>query len=237
MEFRLKHKFETILKNYQPSQQALDTVAGLKLVLVIGATSTGRNTIIHKLVKTGRYYFVVSDTTRQPRINDGVMEKNGGPYWFRSEEEVLADLRAGKYLGPEIVHRMQVSGMNIKELQKAYGQNKVAITDIEVGGAHDILRAKPDAILILLLPPSFREWQRRIRERGHMPPEVYAERMQSAEAMFKTGFDENCQYVIAENVETSAKVIDQIVQGQPNPDQQRGAQILEQLNQQIKTVL
>ena len=237
MAFRLKPKFEQILKNYQPSPEALSTVADLKLVLIIGATSTGRNTIIRELLKSGDYYFIVSDTTRQPRINDGIIEKDGDPYWFRSEEEVLADLQAGQFLEAEIVHRAQVSGINIRELQKAKAENKVAITDIEVGGAHNILKIKPDTILILLLPPSFSEWQRRIRDRGHMPPEVYAERMQSAAAMFKTGFDEKCQYVVADNIEHGAKVIDQIAHGKPNPDQARGAKILRDLNQEIKTVL
>src|SRR5664279_1435267 len=102
-------EFRTILDGYQLSPTAAQTLAQTKLVLLVAPTASGRNTIIHELLKTDQYHFVVSDTTRQPRINNGELEQNGREYWFRSEEEVLDELKRGEFLEAAIIHNQQVS--------------------------------------------------------------------------------------------------------------------------------
>src|ERR1700759_5108412 len=121
---QLKHyqEFKAVLDSYQISDRARQAVQELKLALLLAPTSSGRNTIIRYQVGTGRYYYIISDTTRPPRVNDGVQEKNGREYWFRSEEEILADLKAGEYLEAEIIHNQQVSGISIRELEKAHSE-------------------------------------------------------------------------------------------------------------------
>src|ERR1700712_1679606 len=152
----LKHytEFKEVLETYHVSDSAKATLEDLTLVLLLGPTSSGRNTIIEHQLKTGNYNFIVSDTTRPPRTNDGVLETNGNEYWFRSEEEVLADLKAGQFLEAELIHDQQVSGISIRELEKARAQNKIAITDVDLGGMHKIMLAKPDTIAVMVLPPS-----------------------------------------------------------------------------------
>ncbi len=91
-------EFRRLLAGYQPSKDSLHGLDQLRLVLLVGPSSSGRNTIINQLVKSGAYYVVVSDTTRQPRVNNGILEVNGREYWFRSEVDILADLKEGKFL-------------------------------------------------------------------------------------------------------------------------------------------
>src|SRR5687768_16147074 len=99
-DFSLKHrqKFKQVLANYQISERARRALEGLDLVLMVAPTSTGRNTIINKLLETGGYYFIVSDTTRPPQVRDGKLEEDGLNYFFRSEEDILEDLEAGEFL-------------------------------------------------------------------------------------------------------------------------------------------
>ena len=68
----LKHKtrFEEILKTYRPSESALDRIKDLHVVILGGATSAGRNTIIEILEDTGEFEYMVSDTTRPMRTKD-----------------------------------------------------------------------------------------------------------------------------------------------------------------------
>lgn len=232
----LKHfaQFSSTLSSYHVSDRALRAIEGLKLVLMLAPTSSGRNTIIRHLLKTGNYYYIVSDTTRQPRVNDGVLEQNGREYWFKTEEEVLADLKAGEYLEAEIIHNQQISGISIRELEKAQSENKVAITDIDLEGVHNVMKVKKDAIPILLLPPSFDEWQKRIMQRGHMSIDERRRRLQTAMEIFEDGLNQPFyRFVISDSIEHAASTIDAVASGKPNPQQGRGAEVLHQLRSRL----
>lgn len=181
---RLVHlrEFQTILATYQVKPAHRQLLQQVPFVFLVAPSAAGRNTIIRQLVKTGEYYFLVSDTTRLPRVNDGRLEQNGDVYWFRSEAEFLADLRAGQFVEAAIIHQQQVSGINIREFQRAHTQAKIALTEIETHGAQTFMRLKPDSLAIFMLPPSFEEWQHRLAKRGYMPPAELKRRLASAEA-------------------------------------------------------
>lgn len=178
-------EFKAALENYEPSPATVDMLRQVKFVLLAAPTGSGRNTIINELLKTGHYYYVVSDTTRLPRTNNGVMETNGVHYWFRSEDELLRDIQAGKFLEAAIIHNQQVSGISARELARAGSEGRIAVTDMEVVGVDAVLRSKPDTIALFILPPSFEEWQHRLRGRGEMPVDELKRRMESAVKEFK----------------------------------------------------
>lgn len=228
-------EFQEILKHYRISDKAQQALERLSLVLMLAPTSSGRNTIIRHLVSTGDYHYIISDTTRPPRLNDGVIEQNGREYWFRDEESVLADLRAGEYLEAELIHSQQVSGISIRELEQAKKEQKVAITDIDLEGVHNILKAKPDTFAIMLIPPSFDEWQRRIVNRGRMSEQEYTKRLMTASRIFEDASKEKYyHFVISENVEQSTQIINGIIRGKSNPHQDRGLEMIETLKQSLE---
>ncbi len=183
---QLKHidEFRTILETYRLSPTAANTLARTHLVLLVAPTASGRNTIIEELLRIGNYHFVVSDTTRQPRINNGILEQNGRQYWFRSEKEVLEELRRGEFLEAALIHNQQVSGISIRELEVAREAQKIAITDVEIAGANNIHRAKPDTLIVFMTPPTFDIWLERIHSRGVMPADELERRLQSASKNF-----------------------------------------------------
>lgn len=179
-------EFREALKNYRLSDSAKQTLRDTHLVLFVAPSASGRNTIIRELLKTGKYHFIVSDTTRQPRINNGVLEENGREYWFRSEDEVLDEIKHGEFLEAAIIHNQQVSGISIRELEKARNDNKIAITDIEIIGADNVHRLNPHVTSIFMVPPSFDIWLERIHSRGQMAPDEFERRMESAERELST---------------------------------------------------
>ncbi len=201
-------EFHQLLADYKLSKEALLSLSQTRLVVLVAPSSSGRNTLIRHLLKTGDYYFIVSDTTRDMRSNDGIPEQDGVEYWFRSEEEVLADIKAGKYLEAAVIHNQQVSGISIRELQKASDKQKIAITDAQIAGAENAIKLKPDTIAIFVLPPSFEEWQRRIKHRGDMNPEEYKRRMESAAVEFADALKHDYyKFVINESVEEAAEQV------------------------------
>jgi guanylate kinase len=214
----LKHlaEFERLLAAYQPSPESLRTLQSFPLMLLVGPTAAGRNTLINLLLQTGRYHYIVSDTTRKPRVNNGVMEKPGREYWFRNEEEFLRGLMEGAYLEAAIIHRQQVSGISIAELEAAKAVDKIPIDEIEVVGTENIHRYKPDALCIFLLPPSFEVWMRRLRDRGEMPEIEVRRRMQSAEHEIAVALEADYYlFVINTEINEAAVLVDSIANGQP----------------------
>lgn len=226
MENRLDElaEFRRVLGAYHISASSLSILKQAKLALMVGPTSCGRNTIIKELVRRGGYHFLVSDTTRAKRVNDGVMERDGVEYWFRSERDVLDDLRAGKFLEAAIIHGQQVSGISVKEVQRAIDEGCIGITDIEIVGVDTIKTYKPDAHAIFVLPPSFSEWQNRLQQRGDMALGEKRRRMESAVHEFAHALDTGFyEFVINDKVASAAEQVQIITAGRSHKKaQERG---------------
>ncbi len=235
MDFKYRDDFKRILKNYQMSDRAKAALQGLRLALLVSPTSAGKNTVIQKLVTTGKYHFIVSDTTREPQLRDGKMEETGVNYFFRTEQEVLTDLRAGEFLEAAIIHENYIYGISIRELERAKLLNKVAITDVDIVGTDNVMRTKPDAKAIFLIPPNFDEWMRRLTTRSRVSDQELRNRLVSAEKEFDAALvSDYYHYVITENVDQSTALIDAIINNQPNTHQDRGRQTIHQLQEQLR---
>jgi guanylate kinase len=210
-------EFEEVLRDYQMSDRAKGVLAKTKLVLLNGPSGTGRNTLIDALVGLGTYHFIVSDTTRPPRVNNGIPEQNGHEYWFRSEQEILEDLKQGEFLEAEIIHDQQVSGISIRELEEATAEGQTPINEVEIGGLQTVLRAKPDTIAIILLPPSFEEWQRRLLGRGTMANSELRNRLETAVRIlgYATHAD-GVTLIINQDIQHTIEQVDALVRGTPS---------------------
>jgi guanylate kinase len=238
-ELKLIDDFRAVLADYHISDAARKTLEQTTLVLLVGVSGCGRNTIINELVKGGHFHFVVSDTTRQRRMNDGVMEQDGKEYWFRTEEEVLQDLRDGKYLEAEIIHGQQASGISVRELEQAHREGRIAITDVDIGGVSNVLQTKPDTIALMILPPSFGEWQRRINKRGEMPPVEFRRRLETAARIFARAETDEFMLVINSFVEEGATKVDAIARQHSSneADQEAGRKLARELRLETEALL
>ncbi len=242
MENRLEHlsEFQQLLDTYQISDQTKATLDTVKLVLLVAPTSTGRNTLIKELIKTGDYHYIISDTTRKPRLNNGVMEQNGKEYWFKSEEEMLDELKGGSFLEAALIHNQQVSGISMREVEKAVTAQKIAITDTEIAGARRIYQLKPDALIIFVLPPNFNEWLRRLKDRGSMSVTEQHRRLLSAQKEFKDALQESFySFVVNDNLLQAAQQINQLAHGEQLSDSARGVdrELAQELYEQLSGFL
>lgn len=207
-------EFREVLADYHLSDDAKRTLADIRLALLVGPSSSGRNTIINHLARTGEYHSVVSDTTRKPRTNNGVLEQDGREYWFRTEDEVLEDLRAGRFLEAAIIHGQQVSGISIRELQLAAEEHRIAINEIEVKGADSIRAINPRIRFIFVLPPSFDEWMARMSQRGELPADEKKRRLQSAAFEIATALERDYYtFVVNDTFVHAATRIDNAIRG------------------------
>lgn len=215
-----KDNFKKLLDGYRPGNNLLSLLPSIQLVLLVAPAAAGRNTIIRQLVKKGNYHYLVSDTTRLPRNNDGKKEISGEEYWFKSEEDFLDGLTKGNYLGPAIVHDQQVSAISFDELSRAKKSDKIAITDMDIQGSEDVLNYKSDTKIIFLLPPGFEEWMRRLEKRGAMSDDEKRRRLKSASAEIKLALEaKNLELFINHDLVNSVNEIDNyITKGIKTPD-------------------
>jgi len=232
--------FREALRHYKVSDLGRQKLAETKLALLRAPSAGGRNTIINELVKTGKYESFVTDTTRPPRYNDGVLEQDGVEYWFRSEDDFFEDLSNGLYIEAEIIHGQQVSGMSIRETEKAASHGKVAISDIHFEGVENVVSAKPDTFVIFITPPSFEEWIKRFRGRGQITEEEFQSRFESAEHDYAHALNNDYyRFVINDSYLLSADHIRHIIETNDYPAgvNREAREVSEQVYERIKAEL
>jgi guanylate kinase len=211
---QLEHasEFRRAIANYKLSESAKKILQKVNLVLFVAPSASGRNTIIHELVRSGDYHFIISDTTRQSRVNNDVPEQNGREYWFRTEEAMLEEIKRGEVLEAAVIHNQQVSGISLRELEKATSDKRMSIKDVEVIGAANIHKLKPEAPIVFMVPPSFDIWLERIHSRGQMPPDELLRRFESAERELATALKcDYYRYVLNDTVKGTASEVDRLL--------------------------
>ena len=103
----------------------------------------------------------VSFTTREKRK----VEREGKDYSFISEEAFLKKIKKGELVEWARVYRFYY-GTPKKFVRKALREKRVLILVLDVRGGLAIKRKYPLSVLVFVLPPTFTELKRRMRERG-----------------------------------------------------------------------
>lgn len=153
-----------LVTNYTPSEDAKAVVRTAKIVLLVGVTGAGKNTLKQELLKDSSFYDYISHTTRQPRSNSGVMEEDGKDYFFIDMDEAARMLESGAFIEAKKVHT-NIYGTAIEGLMPSIDDGLIAVNDVDVQGVEEYKSISPNVHAIFLLPPSFEEWNRRRSER------------------------------------------------------------------------
>ena len=131
------------------------------VIIVSGPSGVGKGTIVKKVVEKREDMFLsVSCTTRAPR--DG--EIPGVSYHYISEDEFKKRIDEEYFLEWEC-YVGNYYGTPLKPMISAMDEGKSTILEIEVGGAFQAKRRYPDAVLVFVVPPSFRELKKRLETR------------------------------------------------------------------------
>ena len=142
------------------------------MIVISGPAGSGKGTVNAHLLKSGEFVYSVSATTRAPRPG----EVDGVNYRFISREEFLSRISTGDML-EYTEYCGNFYGTPKKEAEEVLASGKNLILEIEVEGAKNIKAKYPDAVLVLLLPPSFKIQEQRLRSRGTETEEKILERL------------------------------------------------------------
>lgn len=148
------------------------------LIVISGPSGVGKGTVRKALFQREGHNLVysISMTTRTPRNG----EIDGVDYYFVSHEEFEHQIQIGNLLEyASFVGNYYGTPYDKVEEQLELG-NEVVL-EIEVQGAMQVKKQKPDAVFIFIAPPSFRALEERLHLRGTESDDVILERLNKAE--------------------------------------------------------
>ena len=133
-----------------------------KTFIIAGPSGVGKGTIINRLFALQEnLYFSVSATTRAPRPG----EVDGIHYHFLTRERFTEWINRGSFL-EYAEYAGNFYGTPKQYVDEAMDQGKDVILDIEVQGAEQVHRQRPETVRIFVAPPSWEELERRLVNRG-----------------------------------------------------------------------
>ena len=167
------------------------------LLLALSAPSgTGKTTLARRLVAVEGAEFSVSITTRERR---GV-ERDGVDYHFVDERTFVKKIEEGDLLEWAEVHG-HFYGTPRGPAEHALASGGVVVFDIDVQGGRSIQRIYPEAVLVFVLPPSLKELERRLRQRGTDGADTIRRRMLTARAEIEQGLAAYDYVVVNDDVD------------------------------------
>lgn len=132
------------------------------LFVISGPSGVGKGTICKELMKQySDLVFSVSATTRKARPG----EAHGREYYFYSTDEFVEMVKADAFLEYAKVYE-NFYGTPRSFVERIIKEGKDCILEIDVQGALQVKRKKPEGIFIFIVPPSRDELIRRITCRG-----------------------------------------------------------------------
>lgn len=146
------------------------------LLIISAPSGSGKSTLVNRLLRSvPGLAFSVSYTTRPRRAG----ERNGRDYFFVSEARFKRLREAGEFAECAQVHGYYY-GTSRRQIRRALQAGRDVLLDIDVQGHGQVRRRMPGAASIFLLPPSFRELERRLRRRHSDSPQVIRRRLSMA---------------------------------------------------------
>ncbi|WHZ12899.1 MAG: Guanylate kinase [Burkholderiaceae bacterium] len=147
------------------------------LFVVAAPSGAGKSSLVNALMELdARVHASVSHTTRAPRGQ----EKHGREYYFVSEQEFDAMVRANAFVEWAEVHGARY-GTSRKAIEERIAQGADVMLEIDFQGALQIRQTFANAVLIFILPPNWDELRARLERRGEDTPETIELRLKNAQ--------------------------------------------------------
>jgi guanylate kinase len=156
--------------------QPMSSMRKGKIIVFSAPSGAGKTTLLDCLRESNpNLVYSISATTRPPRPG----ERNGEHYFFMSREEFEERIARDEFAEWQKVHG-HYYGTPRRFLDETTEGGRHVVMDIDVYGKKKLDRGYPDAVGVLILPPSFEELERRLRARKTEREETIRVRLANA---------------------------------------------------------
>jgi len=153
-----------------------DTPRRGRLFVFAAPSGAGKTTLVHALVtKHPELRFSISYTTRKPRVN----EAHEVDYLFISQAEFMRLRDEGEMLEyAEVFDNYYATSRS--QVENHLAQHHDVVLEIDWQGARQVRESMPECVTVFIMPPSFAELERRLRDRRTDSSAVIARRLKDA---------------------------------------------------------
>jgi len=145
-------------------------------LVISGPSGAGKTSVASWLLEHDRGMILSVSCTTRP--NRGA-EVEGVDYFFVDDADFLSRRDRGEFLEWALVHG-HLYGTPRAFLERKMREGKVVLLDIDVQGAMQVKKSRPDAVLVFLMPPSVASLSERLRGRSTDDEAVIERRLQAA---------------------------------------------------------
>jgi len=147
------------------------------LFVVAAPSGAGKSSLVKALLELDSHVKPsISHTTRAPRGQ----EKNGREYFFVSNQEFDAMIKANGFVEWAAVHGHRY-GTSRQAIAQLMDQGSDVVLEIDFQGALAIKQVFANAVSIFILPPSWEELRARLERRGEDASDTIDLRLRNAE--------------------------------------------------------
>jgi guanylate kinase len=145
------------------------------LVVLSGPSGVGKSTLARRLARRRGFMLSISATTRRPRG----AERHGREYFFLTRRDFRAGIRRGDFVEHAEIYG-NFYGTPKAPLAEAVARGRRVVLDIDWKGHRQLRRLGLPTVSIFILPPDYRELERRLRGRRTESARSESRRLRSA---------------------------------------------------------
>ena len=150
---------------------------GTLVFIISGPAGSGKGSVVNEVLRRDDRFLCAVSATSRPCLKG---EAEGVNYYYIPRGEFEEKIKSGGVL-EYTEYCGNYYGTLVSEFERAVALGKHLILEIEVDGAAQIKKKYPDAVLIMVTPPSVAEQSRRLHARGRDTEESIAKRLRRAE--------------------------------------------------------
>lgn len=210
-------QLQNLVDNYQPSVLVLQAISQIRLLATVGPSGSGKTVVAQALNRANsEMRLVVGETTRKPRYG----ERPDIDYVFRSEDEILDDLKNGELVDVIIGPNGDLYATRIS----SFPPSDTSVMALVPSGIRKF-RKLPLKFFkaAFMVPDSFEHWQEWLKKQSEASQwtiEQTQGRLEEAKVSHEFAlYDPEIVFVLNDTIDSAANRLLQVAKGQAPDDQ------------------